>query len=205
MHIWGHAHPFRNVAFLNERMFFDGRWQDQANLMGTMTHELIHLQGGAYISGSPEEFEPATEAATTEVLAAMCNHGNDVACRAFWLAIHDSSRAVFWTELNERGYESWYQRISDLLWRDAEQSHAARKSMRYWAENPAHLQYILRAYSVKPWEKHVIPGLFGGKLNTQMLDACDCSQYFARVVGMPFDDTQYLMGNLIKIIEITYK
>ena len=61
--------PNDNTILLNERYVLDARWSDQRRALTTLVHELVHIQRGAYISGSSAELESATSIATVEVLS----------------------------------------------------------------------------------------------------------------------------------------
>ena len=82
-HVAGRMLPSDNIIFLNERYFLDDKWNDQRRALETLTHELVHVQRGAFIYGTSAELESATSAATTEILAAMCNYNDVLACKAF--------------------------------------------------------------------------------------------------------------------------
>lgn len=194
-HIGGSFSPFMNVVSINERYILDNRWNDEADTLETLVHELVHTQGGAYLADGPEDFESATSAATVEILAAMCNYGNRVACRAFWNSIHDMSRSAFRTRLYDRGLGWLYEDISNLLFRNNFDERAARKAMRYWANDMTQLAYIYRAYQVGPWENHVIPGVWGYPMENGFSVSKTYWDGYSYVSSyLIFDDTADLMG-----------
>jgi len=83
-HVGGRMKPEYNAILLNERYFIDERWNDKRRALGTLVHELVHVQGGAYLKGTSAELEAATQSATIEVLADICNYGDSLACKTFW-------------------------------------------------------------------------------------------------------------------------
>jgi hypothetical protein len=82
----GQAHCEDASVYLNDRFL-----EDRAQLLGTLTHELVHTQNGNFCA-TPAELdsdrsvwiESHTTAATLEVMAAMCRYDNPIACQGFW-------------------------------------------------------------------------------------------------------------------------
>jgi len=190
-HIAGFARPFLADAWLNERFLIDGRWNDARDALATLTHELIHLQGGGYIVGEPEEFENRTQAATVETLAAMCNYGEETACRAFWQEYEGYTRIVFRLMLEDAGHGDWYNRIANLLWRDSMDERAAEKASRFWAEDPDQLDYIYRAYYLGPWKIIQDGVLLDVPQDTGIMNWTTLGEIYK--LQMPFDDTGVLL------------
>ena len=201
-HIAGFAQPSYMAIWLNDRYAIDPLWNDERDALKTLVHELTHIQGGAYLSGVSEEFEPRTQAASTEALAGMCNQGVELACSAFWYDIETYSRTEFRVELIDQGYGYLYDQIANLFWRDASQERAAAKNARFWADDPLELNYILRAYSLKPWEI-VLSGVNDSVyLNTGLPTYYDTTQPWKIVIqGMPFDDTQALIAPIAWLLQ----
>ena len=87
------------VVSINERYLVENA--DLRELLSVAIHENIHVQEGNFtFSGKcgdnivcwgseSTELEAKTSAATIEILAAMCNLGNEVACKSFWLEVRD--------------------------------------------------------------------------------------------------------------------
>lgn len=206
-HVVGRYVPLYNMVTLNERMLHNVRWNDEAFILGILTHELIHAQGGNFLHGMSEEIESATQAGTLEVLAAMCNYSDQVACRGFWNEIEDYGRTAVRINLYDRGLGWLNELIQDNLFRDDFEDRAAAKALRFWKGDPAKLRYILRAYGIRPWEEYIIPGVTKYKeLNTGNVQWESQSSSFGNayylkpvqqygvVLGMPFDDTREMLG-----------
>jgi hypothetical protein len=168
---------------------------DVRELLPVIVHELVHLQRGRFLAESPwtdfTSSEANTQAATLEVLAAMCNSGDDLACAAFWNEIGEHSDSVFWFHLEQNGLEEWYQPINELFWVGSSDFQSA----------PIHLSYTYFQY---PWKQIIIPGIIGGESldtgNTYNHEISD-GNFVCRQLLMPFDDTEYLLGLLDQFIE----
>lgn len=201
-HIAGFAQPSYMAIWLNDRYAIDPTWNDEREALSTLTHELIHIQGGTYLSGASEEFEPHTQAASTEALAGMCNQGLELACSAFWYDVESYARTELRLELSDLNWGDWYNRIANLLWRDASDERAAARSARFWADDPTQLNYIFRAYSLKPWEM-ILSGVNDDVyLNTGLDIYYDAIHPWLTVIqGMPFDDTQALFAPIVWLVQ----
>ena len=198
-HVGGRMYHTTNAIILNERYFIDDRWNDKRRALAVLVHELVHIQRNAYTFGASEELENATSTATVEVLAAMCNYGDDIACKAFWFNIENLARTSLSLQLEDLGLESLYEAWANTFWRSDAKTDAYNKSRRFWADSPGQLKTIQEKYYLGPWY-NVIAGVTDGiKLNT-MAPICnylgECS-----VLGMPFDDTWYLMRAYLWIME----
>ena len=198
LHVLGWAQPEQGFLFLNERMLNDNRWNDERMALSTFVHELIHLQIGAFSTGTSEELESATSAATVEVLAALCNYGDDLACQSYWSEVEDLAGASLNVRLNENGLGWVYDLFANIFLRDSDREQVVRKSLRFWASHPDELEGIRKRYGQHPWEAHVIPGICGGRLDTRNLGAekteSGSTRYY--ILGMKFDDSKELMGLL---------
>lgn len=180
---------------LNERHLTDPRWIDERRTLATTVHELIHVQGGVFLAGSSAEFESATTAATTEVLAAMCVFQDKLACGAFWDDIE--SHALI--SLASRLPEGIYDIFADLFIRDTDEAFADKKTDRFWADNEAGRQEIREKYGRHPWEERVVPGvIYGRTLNTEI----GAREGNGDIVGsyMPYDDTSALLGWRVRLL-----
>ena len=208
-HVAGRMFPMENAVLLNERYFLDGKWDDQRRALETLTHELVHVQRGAFIMGSSAELESATSAATLEVLAAMCLYKDELACQAFWLDIEHLSRSSLLVQLNDYGVQGLYEAWANAFWRDDIEEGAYSKAMRFWDDSPGDLMEIREKYSLVPWMDVVFGVAYGIPLNTGnpicVLDDAYMSYwasptYTCTVIGMPFDDSWYLMQDLMWIL-----
>lgn len=199
-HVGGTTHMMQDIITINERYILDPRWEDQREALFTLTHELVHVQGGAFVPGAgrePEEFEANTSAAATEVLAAICNYGDQLACKAFWLEVEEFARIRLRLQLLDLGLpDSVYQFIADALWRDEAEELAARKALRYWANNQEEMWYIIRAYASRPFFLFV-EGLQGAELNTGNHGSF-MDNGAAIILGMPYDDSLDLTPGWIR-------
>ena len=199
-HVAGRMYPSDGTLVLNERYFLDTRWSDKRRALETLVHELVHIQGGAFIEGWSAELEAATSTATVEVLAGMCNYGDTLACNAFWHNVEGLARSSLLVQLHDLGNDWFYDFWADTFWRDSSEEIAYDKSMRHWSSDPEGLMTIRRKYNLVPW-KNVIFGVFYGiPLNTGHA-VYDAMLYSYVVIGMPFDDTAYLLQSFNWLFE----
>lgn len=207
-HVGGRMFQDTNEIILNERMFIDERWNDKRRALGTLVHELVHIQRGAYLKGESAELESATSTATVEILAGMCNYGDSLACVTFWNEIEHLARTSLIVQLNDVGAVSLYNTWARIFWRDQAEQDAFNKATRYWNDQPGALMELRRKYSITPWQ-NVINGVTAGiPLNTWHAVCASEAWYgelFAnvtcKILGMPFDDTWYLLQGLTWIME----
>jgi hypothetical protein len=199
-HVAGRMIPSRNTIFLNERYWLDSRWSDQRRALATLVHELVHIQRGAYISGTSAQLESATSTATVEVLAAMCNYGDELACRAFWYDVSSLARSSLLVNLDELGLVGVYEFWANLFWRDAGETDSYNKAMRHWDETPGGLMTIRKKYQLVPWEAVIAGVTVGTPLDTGHVN---CSRETSKcyILGMKFDDAWYLLQGLVWIME----
>lgn len=209
--VWGMAWPASSVAFVNWRLATDETIMDEADALGVLVHELIHVQGGIFATGTSEELESATSAATVEVLAAMCNLGDDVACVAFLRDIQSPVRAALIRDLSWYGAEWVYQAYSDIFLRDRTERLIAAKSLRYWSKDPGARVEILSKYGVVPLERYIGPGLRGQTFSTAPVVGISGVPLYlvtARYGFLEFDDTRIalnrLSGPLVTALLATY-
>ena len=207
-HVGGRMYHDTNEILLNERMFIDERWNDKRRALGTLVHELVHIQRGAYTSGTSAERETATSTATVEILAGMCNYGDSLACSTFWYEIKQLARTNLLIQLDNLDALWIYDAWANAFWRDQAQTDAYNKSIRFWDDSPGALREIQAKYSVTPWQ-NVIKGVTNGiPLNTNHV-ICESRTWsgavtddqVCRILGMPFDDTWYLLRQLAWILE----
>ncbi len=209
-HVAGRMLPNDNVVFLNERYFLDGRWNDQRRALETLVHELVHIQRGNFIYGTSAELESTTSAATTEVLAAMCNYEDELACKAFWFEVESLARSSLLVQLHDLGAQHLYELWANTFWRNEAETGSYLKAMRFWSGSPDDLMAIRVKYSLKPWMGIIYGTVYGIPLDTGnplcILDSSYDSYwaspaYTCTVIGMPFDDARYLLRNLRWIME----
>lgn len=185
-----------DIVILNERMFLR-ETSDEREVLATLVHELIHSQGGVFLTWPSERLESATVAGTIEVLAAMCNYENDLACAAFWNEINWLAMVSLRVNLNERNLGFVYD-IYARLFRSESQQRRYEKAMRFWADDMETLAGIYSKYGRGPWVDHVMPGVCGQPLNT--LNKVSGGHGTRFVLGMKFDDTRALLGNIARLI-----
>lgn len=208
--VWGRAWPADRVAFVNWRFTEDPTMSDEAEALGTLVHELLHVQGGIFAEGSSAELESATSAATVEVLAAMCNFGDEVACRAFLQDLQSGVRAVLIRDLSFYRSEWVYQTYSDIFLRDGVNRLIAEKSLRYWSHDPGARMEIIRKYGVVPLEQYIGPGIRGASFSTAGNGYEGAPYYFVTGImgSLVFDDTwialHRLRGPFVLALVATY-
>ena len=197
----GTAHCEEGEVWLNDR-FMD----DRAQMLTTLTHELIHIQMGNFcVMPDKEEgndstsrsvwVESHTTAATVEATAAMCRYGNPTACQAFWQEISALARRSVQAKLM-RAHVPWlYNWWASAALRNDQEDIRAEKMVRFWAPNMGELQGIVERYGEFPWETMVSPGICGGILDTGVIGPFN-ERGYAVILGMQFDDSRAMLGQL---------
>lgn len=193
------------LVMLNERFLTDPGWDDMRALLATLVHEIIHRQGGLFIDDpnvsdwptKSAHLESKTSAATLEVLAAMCNDRDPLACRAFWVELESMARGDVKYRLRSAPW--LYEGFANLFLRDGQDERAARKRVRYWSGHEEDMYTILLKYQLDPYESFVLPGLkYGLPLSTGVLvyDEIDNQGNWvqAHYSNMQFDDVYDLLG-----------
>jgi len=209
-HILGRAFTTQGIVVINERFLLEGERQDLRQLLSTVVHELVHIQGGGFmrnwVHGTllPSNLESRTQAATIETLAAMCYYRNELACKTFWSEIESYARGSLLMRLRMYGYEAWYDKIANLFWRDSTETLARNKSLRHWMGDESLRDYyyeIINNYQKAPWEDLIIEGLCGTGLDTgfQRETLASRNSQTRKIalyepVIMDFDDTASLFG-----------
>ena len=122
--VGGRALRDTEIVLLNSRYVLIPTWGDDAEILAVLVHELTHLQRGNFIGDNPAEFEAFTEAATAEILAAMCNYGDTLACRAFASAMKSNVVSVLRRDMNLSDSDNLYQIWADLALRHTGMSNA---------------------------------------------------------------------------------
>lgn len=191
------------IIMINDRYQYDQSWNDERDLLGTFTHELIHAQGGGFDNqdDGPEVFEAKTQAASTEILASMCNMQDELACKAFWLDMFNYSRAYVRGKLDNYGmdwaYEAW-NRV--FFWNSSDMARYDKRT-RYWSNDKEEMEYILRAYSINPYVKYLVPAVYNYGIDTELPDTSACAKVVGFCYTQPeqtikfvFDDTKYQLG-----------
>jgi len=197
-HVGGTTYLSKNAVILNERYLLDDNWNDQREALSTLVHELTHVQGGDFVPRTglrPEQYEANTSAATVEILAAMCNYADQLACRSFWFEVEGMARTRLMIQFKAMGLrDDVYQQLANFLWRDDVRERVSRKSLRFWAENSDERWYIITAYSSRPFFL-LVDGLQGTRLETGNLITVDWRTY---KLFMPFDDAKDLLPGWIR-------
>ena len=203
--IAGQANSYGNESFtrLNTR-FMD----NQQDIIATLTHELIHIQGG-YFLDAPKDYdgerspfiESRTSTATLEVLAAMCNYGDEVSCSAFWRDMETMARRSVQAKAYRNGLGWLYEDWADRFLRTPRERGRAEKMDRFWAANREEQLTIVTKYGELPWNEQVIEGICGTSLATGnfafigYFDDKETRPMFLQL-AMPFDDTRVMLGRL---------
>lgn len=198
----------QEIIRINERFVLD-KWRlDERQMLSTLVHELGHIQGGDFMGGPPNwlesfQFESKTQSATIEILAAMCNYGDDLACSAFWDEIYSYARGSFRMRLRRWGMEDLYYPLARIFWWDDSMEMRADKSLRYWMQDEDRSKYlytIIYQYQQLPWQDHVVQGILGKPMSTGLLGHCEYSasgEARCQVNQMNFDDTRYVLGDFL--------
>lgn len=148
VHLAGYTYC-ENEVYLNARYINPvSVWYEDADALVTLVHEMIHTLGQDFCNPwDSEKTESSTQIATLEVLAAMANHGNEVA----YYALLDELRSI---AMNTALYEAMqendlagYREFRSLVFQE-EGLARFDKSQRYWANDQATLNEILKKYSV---------------------------------------------------------
>ena len=181
------------AVLLNARYVLIPDWGDDAEILATLVHELAHLQRGNFIGDDPAVFEALTESATAEVLAAMCNYGDALACRAFATAMKGNVTSMLRRDMNQSGSDDLYQLWADLSLRHTERERdRADKVLRWWKDGRwPRLQEIMRRYGTAPLENYILPGLRGSSFNSGVWRYDDSGLF--RRGSVSFDDTRLLL------------
>lgn len=209
-HILGRAYTEQGTILINERFLFEEGRRDLRQVLSTIVHELVHIQGGGFswhwLAGAnlQSNLESRTQAATIEVLAGMCHYRDKVACKTFWSEIESYARGSLLMRLRMYGYEDWYDRIANLLWRDSTETLARNKSLRHWMNSESLREYyyeIINNYQKAPWEDLIIEGLCGTGLAAGFqVETLESRNSQTRKVPlyewviMDFDDTISMFG-----------
>lgn len=182
---------------LNERGY-RSRYATKADLLGTLVHELIHLQGGRFCDREDMvDTEASTEAASLEILAARALAGDKTSRRAFWISIESFARTeMYYTAL--KADMGWlYQIFADINFRDARERAAADKWGRFWENKQADLMNVMFRYGIRPWRDYVLPGaLHNATFRTGIKSVYVQYGWLYTLHGSVFewDDTQDMLG-----------
>ena len=195
------------VVHINERFMLEDIRTDERQMLSTLVHELVHFQGGNFLGKAPNYlpsvlYEANTQSATIEVLAAMCNYKDEVACKAFWDEIYGYARGSLRMRLRRWHLEQYYYPLADLLWWDKVDRQAADKSLRYWMndeDRKTELYNIINSYQKMPWERVVVPGVLGTPLDTGLEGKCEVTGGGIKCdsILMQFDDAEDLLGGFV--------
>lgn len=199
------------LVTINDRYMLSAD-SDMRDLLSTLVHENIHVQKGNFTftgacgfnyecwAKESVELEAKTTAATLEVLAAMCNLGDDLACSTFWMEVRDFAGTSLNYRLKQYGLEEEWQWFRNHFQRTPKEIARRDKILRYWSQTPEVRENLIYKYSVYPWNDLIVTGMCGNLLNTGILSPGEFGK--AYILGLKFDDTQYLFDNtnLSKVI-----
>lgn len=188
--------PEATLVVLNERVVMDNRWNDEADALHTLVHELVHVQGGVFCTGTSESLESATEAAAMEVMAAMCNWGDKLACQAFWGGIESFARRSLWVQAHSAHADWLFALWSNVYLRDADEERGARKTDRFWAPSTAERYTISYKYGFLPWRDIFLAGVWSPRQGLYTGHHILSERYAPEPLIMPFDDSADLLGLL---------
>lgn len=172
-------------------------WYDRTEL-ATIVHELGHVQGVCVYSlfATQEQtslMEASNQVATVEVLAAMANDGNEYATRALLDELRGWAMSYVRVEAyeNEVGwlYEFYANR---LIYNSPEERSRHARSLRFWADKNDDLMYIIRSYSVRPYQWAML-GVEAPNNKTMRLFG-EGGQLDGRQIVM--DDLKYFMSHV---------
>ena len=190
------------IVWINSRYFDDPALMDGRDILEVFVHEMVHIQGGNFTfperleegetwAGWSAILESKTSAATLEVLSAMCNYGDPLACKSFWYQLETLSSRSLRSHL--KGDEWAYDLFADIFLRDGRGEQRARKSNRYWFSHEDERNQIIEKYYRSPYEDHLIAYLkYGMALDGGSPTYLGDGEYLLRSV--PFDDAQDLLG-----------
>ena len=171
--------------------------------LGTLVHELIHMQGGPFCSGLSEDLETNTQIATIEVLAAMVNHGNLAVLRPLLRELRGLLLATLQYELPRADYMAFLATVAD----DAFEIARQEKSYRFWQRCcPDELQTILRKYNAMPVDA-LLEGVHDGTVERVQVPSLQTTVIGARidyqVVYGPLlvDDLAYVLSHADGFVE----
>lgn len=185
--------PAETMVVLNERIVLDGKWNDEADALHTLVHELVHVQGGVFCSGTSENLESNTEAAAMEVLAAMCNWDDEIACKAFWGGVESFARRSLWVQAHRVRADWLFNLWSNAYLRTADEERAARKTDRFWG-NSGERYVISYKYGYLPFRDIFLAGVWSPRLGVYTGLAVADARGRPLPLIMPFDDSRDLLG-----------
>ena len=165
-------------------------------LLGTLTHELTHMQLGRFCSQTNygADAETYTQVATLEVLAAMCNHSVEFACDSFWDEFSYQSAS----SLRAKWPDRFYEMFARMFIRNDMEDQYGDKSWRYWHQDLGHilsLDTIVTKYGARPYDDFVLKYLCDGGIPTGISDPTPRGNItIFRHVEFKLDDTKYLVG-----------
>lgn len=149
--IAGRAAPHLGVYHINYRYYNPASpWVDRSEL-GTIVHELGHIQGIATMDPL-DVMEASNQVATLEVLAAMANDGNYYATQALLKDLRGMAMGYLRTELREANLGwlySFYAR--NVIYNTFEERAAGERGARFWADKQDDLDWLIHAYSATPY------------------------------------------------------
>jgi hypothetical protein len=170
-------------------------WFGRPEMMWALTHELIHMQGGPFCTGTSEALESATQIATVEVMSAMVEYGDTRMLLPLLTGLRDMGISALESTMPAAQFEQLWNSVyaSDGPLRKARWD----KANRHWAADPLALNDLLTKYYAVPW-KAILGGIATGSVSSvQVLCASTYSGYAAPTAcaqPLEFDDPAYLFA-----------
>jgi len=198
-----------NIITINDRYLYDKSWNDERDFLETLVHELIHVQAYGFLGESEKIFEAKTQAASTEILASMCNMQDEIACKTFWLYMYKYQKTYVKIKLENLHIEWIYPIWSRLFFWNINQLAQFDKMTRYNLQDVDQYKNNIQAYLLNPYTNYLIPAVFGIRLDTEKPkincnNNINCMGIPNETILMDFDDTRYLLGSLKWLLPPAY-
>lgn len=149
-HLLGTTDCLSGEITLNERVFRSiSAWYNRPDLLVVITHELAHAQGVCFGPSYKYNSEVSAQLVTLEVLAAMTNRGNPYTLGPMLDELRYMALASSEYLAMKNDDMASYEHLLDQVATKQERAKID-KSLRFWANDPEHLQYILENYNYVP-------------------------------------------------------
>lgn len=190
--LFGRGPVWMNFRYTNPH----ATWYGAGTSLGTLVHELIHIQGGPFCTGESEDLESNTQIAMVEVLSAMVNHGNKPALRTLLLELRSIGLSALQYELSREEYVAFLDSISD----DPFEMARADKSYRYWMTQGGEqaLREILFKYNLTPWNA-IVEGAADGTVERVQLPTWGRGPH-SSFAPMLADDMAYFFAHAEELV-----
>ncbi len=166
-------------------------WYGREDSYWTLTHELGHMQGGPFCTGSSYYLEANTQMATAEVMAAMIDSGNTLLLRPWIEEVRDMCLGGLQTEMSA---DDWNALAASVDGGSAIEAARRAKTARYWAMDPIGLRTIEDKYDQVPCLA-IIDGARTGSIDRSENDVAGAMPLFIQT-----DDIQYLLSHLTDMV-----